>query len=140
MEFAHHGLQIVLDDDWWVEAGMAGFASSSAAYPADPDAFPGQRIFEVRIDDIGPVRRASGVGIFNDDRETGSSAHDRVVKILRGFRSGALIPPVQVVKTKPGDDYPYKLVAGTHRLYCSLAAGFSHVPATFGFDITNPDG
>jgi hypothetical protein len=88
-------LQIVLDDGWWSEGDMAGFTPSSAAYPADPDAFPGQRIFEVRIDDIGPVRRAPGFGIFNDDRETGISAHDRVIRILRGFRSCALIPPVQ---------------------------------------------
>lgn len=130
----------MLNDDWWVEADMAGFMPSSAAYPADPDAFLGQRIFEVRIDDIGPVRRAPGVGIFNNDHETGTSAHDRVVRILQGFRSGALIPPVQVVKAKAGEDYPYKLVAGTHRLYCSLLAGFTHVPATFGFDITDPDG
>lgn len=139
MEFSHHGLHIVLDDEWWAEAGMAGFTPPSTAYLANPDAFPDQPMFEVRIDDIGLVRRAPGIGIFNDDRETGLSAHDRVVKILRGFRSGALIPPVQVVKAKSGEDYPYKLVAGTHRLYCSLAAGFSHVPVTFGFDITDPD-
>jgi len=140
MEFTHHGMQIVLSDDWWAEAGMSGFTPSSTAYHADPNAFSGQRIFEVRIDNIGPVSRAPGVGIFNNDRETGTSAHDRVIRILRGFRSGALIPPVEIVRAPPGEDYLCTLVNGTHRLYCSLAAGFSHVPATLGFDITALDG
>jgi hypothetical protein len=140
MEFTHHGMQIVLSDDWWAEAGMSGFTPSSTASHADPNAFPNQRISELRIDDIGPVRSALGVSIFNDDRDSGISAHDRVVRILRGFRSGDLIPPVEVVKAKPGDDYSYKLVAGTHRLYCSLAAGFSHIPTVEGFDITAVDG
>jgi hypothetical protein len=138
MEFTHHGMQIVLSDDWWAEAGMS--TPSSAAYHADPNAFPNQRISQMRIDAIGPVRRAVGVGIFNDDHDSGISAHDRVVRILRGFRSGDLIPPVEVVKAKPGDGYPYKLVAGTHRLYCSLAAEFSHIPTVEGFDITALDG
>jgi len=140
MEFSHHGLPIVLSDDWWAEAGMAGFTPSSTAYHADPRTFPDQRIFEVRIDDIGPVRRAPGVGIFNDDHDRQASARERVVAILLGFRSGAMIPPVQVVKAEALSAYPYKLVHGTHRLYCSLAAGFSHVPAVEGFDINALDG
>lgn len=139
MEFTHHGLPIVLSDNWWAEAGMAHFIPRSTAYRADTKTFPGQRILEVRIDDIGPVRRASGVGVFNDDRDSGASARARVLRILRGFRSGELIPPVEIVKAKPGEDHPYKLVAGTHRLYCSLATGFSHVPAVEGFDINALD-
>ena len=115
MEFTHHGLPIVLSDDLWAEAGMAGFAPSSTAYHADPRAFPGQRIFEVRIEDIGPVRRAPGVGIFNDDRDRQAPARERVVAILQGFRCDAMIPPVQVVKAVPLSAYPYKLVHGTHR-------------------------
>ena len=140
MEFTHHGLPIVLSDDWWAEAGMAGFTPSSTAYHSDPRTFPGQRIFEVRIEDIGPVRRAPGVGIFNDSPDTKVAARERVVAILLGFRSGAAMPPVQVVKAEPLSSHSYKLVHGTHRLYCSLAAGFSRVPAVEGFDINAPDG
>src|SRR5271167_1473529 len=135
MEFTHHGLPIVLNDDWWAEADMARFTPSTTAYHVDPRAFPGQRIFEVRIEDIGPVCRAPGVGIFNDDQSTKASARERVLAILLGFRSGSMIPPVEVVNAPALSAYPYKLVHGTHRLYCSLAAGFSHVPAVEGFDI-----
>ena len=139
MEFSHHGLPIVLNDDWWMEAGMAGFTPSSTAYHADPRAFPNQRIFEVRIEDIGPVQRAPGVGIFNDSPDTTATARERVVAILLGFRSGAAMPPVELVKAESLGAYPSKLVHGAHRLYCSLAAGFSHVPAVEGFDIKTLD-
>jgi hypothetical protein len=135
MEFTHHGLKIVLNDDWWAEAGMASFTPSSTAYHADPRTFPGQRIFEVWIDDIGPVSRARGVGIFNASHDGTVTARESVVAILLGFRCGAMIPPVEVVKAEALSAYPYKLVHGTHRLYCSLAAGFTHMPAVEGFDI-----
>jgi hypothetical protein len=140
MELAHHGMKIVLDDDWWTEAGMADFAPAASTYAVDPMVFPEREIFAAKIDDIGPVHRAPGVGIFNDARDSGISARDRVVRILRGVRSDALIPPVEIVKAKPGDEYPYRLVAGTHRLYCSLAAGFTHVPSVEGFDINAMNG
>jgi len=140
MELMHHGMTIVLDDDWWTEGGMTDFAPAAATYAVDAMVFPERVIFAAKIDDIGPVRRAPGVGIFNDDRDSGITARDRVVRILRGFRSGALIPPVEIVKAKPGDEYLYRLVAGTHRLYCSLAAGFTYVPAVEGFEINAMNG
>jgi hypothetical protein len=46
------------------------------------------------------------------------------------------IPPIELVGTPAGSLFRYKLTAGTHRLYCSLAAGFTHVPAVEGIDIT----
>jgi hypothetical protein len=84
-----------------------------------------------------PVYRAPGIGIFNDNDE--ATAMERVVSILRGFRSGAAIPPVEVVRQPTRADFRYKLVAGAHRFYCSLAAGFYHVPALMGFDINALD-
>lgn len=128
MEIVHHDLRIELPDGWWAEAGMADFRPCGDAYRAANDAVPERRLFVVRIEDISPVRRGTGVGIFNDCRETGRTARERVVSILRGFRAGASLPPVEVVRT-PADRLPCKLKDGTHRLYCSLAAGFSHVPA-----------
>lgn len=50
------------------------------------------------------------------------------------------MPPVEVVAAEPHSAQPLRLVHGAHRLYCSLAAGFSHVPAVFGFDINALDG
>ena len=132
MELKHHELTVQFSDDWWAEAGMIGFKPSSAAYRSDPGAFPARQIFEVRIDEIGPVQRAPNVGIFNDSPK--ATARERVVAILQGFRSGAAIPPVEVVEAASSGAHPYKLVHGSHRLYCSLAAGFTHVPAVEGFD------
>jgi hypothetical protein len=135
MECLHHTLRIVLRDDWLAEAGMIGFVPSSVAYAADRIAFPGERICQVRIQDIGPVMRAAGVGVFNRDRETGSTARARTVSILRAFQSGSALPPVKLVRGPDSYGYPYKLTDGCHRLYCSLAVGFTHIPAVKGFDM-----
>jgi hypothetical protein len=132
MTLTHHGLEIYLSDDWWAEAGMAGFRPTCDAYCVDSDAFPGRPIHKIRIEDVGPVCRDRGVGIFNDNDE--ATGHERVVAILRGFRSDAAIPPVEVVNGTPGYPHQYKLTHGAHRFYCSLAAGFTHVPAVQGFD------
>jgi hypothetical protein len=133
MIITHHGLTIELLDEWWAEAGMIGFVPNFKAYRPDQSLFENQQIQDVCIDDVGPVCRSSGVGIFNDSSE-GISARERVVSILRGFRSGAALPPVKIIENQQGHPHLYKLVDGTHRFYCSLAAGFTHVPAVRGFD------
>jgi hypothetical protein len=80
----------------------------------------------------GPLGRAS---VFKDDMEVEhQTARERVLRLLRRFRAGDSIPPVEVVVCPPGYAYPYKLTHGAHRLYCSLAAGFTHIPAVNGFD------
>jgi len=132
MKIAHHEVKVELPNDWWDEAGMGDFVRNSNAYRVR-ESNTEQWIFEVCIGDVGPVRRVPGVGIFNDSIEEGP-ARTRVVRILRGFRVGDAIPPVEVVEGKHEDPHRYKLVHGTHRLYCSLAAGFTHVPAVQGFN------
>jgi hypothetical protein len=103
---------------------------------------PGRREFlptlasiaELRIVDVGPVslvRRS--IGIFRDSPD-GIPVRERVLKILRGFRLGEAIPPVAVVACRSGSLYKYELTDGTHRFYCSLVAGFTHVPAVKEFD------
>jgi hypothetical protein len=137
MIFYHHDLKVELDDAWWAEAHMAGFVPQGTAYRVDLGAAKGEGAFEARIEEIEPVRRKPGVGIFNTN-ET-KTARERVVCILTGFRTGAAIPPIELVDAAPGSGFRYKLTAGTHRLYCSFAAGFTHVPAVQGFDITAPN-
>jgi hypothetical protein len=97
-------------------------------------AFPGQSVYEVRLDDVAPVERKLSHGIFNDDIERGPTAKDRVLKILRGFVANDAIPPVEVVRFPTSAQYRYKLTHGVHRFYLSIAAGFTHVPAIDGFD------
>ncbi len=135
MILIHHSLVFEdLKEKWRAEADMVGFVASRSSYRVDPNAFPGRKVYEVLIKDIGPVQRTLSTGPFNDDKETGLSAKERVINILRGFRGDVAIPPVEVVKLPQGSPYKYKLTHGTHRLYCSLATGFTHVPAVDGFD------
>ncbi|MGD0210765.1 MAG: hypothetical protein ABSC14_07275 [Desulfomonilia bacterium] len=137
MKFHHHDLEIELDDTWWEEADMKSFTPSTNAYYTNIEAADGKEIFTVKIVEVSPVRRNPGVGIFNNSAE--ATAKDRVISILTGFRTGSAIPPVEVVSEPEGSNFRYKLVHGTHRFYCSLAAGFSHVPAIKGFDINTLD-
>ena len=136
MILTHHDLTIELNDAWWIEAGMVGFVPSSRTFRADSNAAEGQAIFEAAIGDVAPLRRNPGVGIFNDDLE--ATAQERVVRLLRGFHNGDAIPPVQLVADASFEGCRYKITHGSHRFYCSLAAGFTHVPAIVGFDITAP--
>lgn len=125
MKIYHHDIQIELDDTWWVEAGMKGFVPLTRAYLVDIEAAKGRELFEIKIDELGPVRRTPGVPYL---------VRERALKVLTGFRNMNKISPVEVVFEPPVSKFRYKLVDGTHRLYCSLAAGFSHVWAVQGFD------
>lgn len=129
MKLTHHGLQVELPDEWWIGAEMTGFVPRTVAYRVDHNLF--ENVQEVRIEEVGSVRRNLGAGIFNNSEEQGS-ARERVLRILRGFRLDNAIPPVEIVEGQY--PYRYKLVHGAHRFYCSLAAGFTSVPTTEGFD------
>ena len=132
MKFTHHGLQIELPDDWWTEAGMAGFVPLFKAYRVNHSLF--QNVREVPLEYVGPVSRNARAGIFNDSEEEEGSARERVLRILHGFRFDDAIPPVEIVEGQAGYPHRYKLVHGAHRFYCSLAAGFKCVPSIEGFD------
>jgi hypothetical protein len=122
MKLIHHDIEIEISDEWWAEAGMEGFVRKCGAYYVDQGMYP--KVREVSIEDVGPVYRAHNVPILT---------RERVICVLRGFRAGASIPPVQIVVAR-STPHMYKLTDGTHRLYCSLAAGFSNIPAVDGFD------
>ena len=125
MRCNHNGFEFCLPDRWWVEAEMTGFDPQAAAYRvyADTDSE------NVRIDDVEPIRRNLSHGVFNDDTETGVSAKQRVLHILRGFLTNSAIPPVRVRRQPAGSKYAYELRHGVHRFYCSVRAGFTEIPA-----------
>lgn len=123
----HHGIEVgELPDEWWAEAGMAGFVPRSHAYKVSNSNGP---ITEVSIEDVGPLLRKP---LFRDDVENGIPAPDRVISILRGLRLGSSFAPVEV--TAGDAPFKYRLVAGAHRFYCSLVVGFTHVPAIVRLD------
>jgi hypothetical protein len=135
MKFMHHDFKIELPDEWWIAAGMLNFVPSSSAYRCDHVAARQRRVCLIQIADIEPVRRTPGVPLFNDCREERIPASERVQRILRGFVQNAEMPPVEALRqTKPGP-YPFRLTQGVHRLYCSLAAGYTEIPAVKGFDL-----
>lgn len=54
--------------------------------------------------------------------------HDRMLRILIGIRDKVSLPPINIEHANPGQR-PYRVRAGVHRYYASLAFGFSHIPA-----------
>src|SRR3989442_1246884 len=72
-----------IPNEWWEEAGMAGFKPASRAFRAGLPERPGHSVIAVVISDVEPVTRQLSHGVFNDSKESGS-AHDRVVRILKG--------------------------------------------------------
>jgi hypothetical protein len=127
MKIVHSGFEVTLKDDWLAEAEMSRFVPTSKAYRVDPHWFAKDRqIRQIRIRDIAPVERHLGdYGVFRN--------RESVLEILRGFRLDHAIPPVEITSGKT-TSHRYKLYNGTHRLYCSLAVGFTHVPAVPALD------
>ena len=132
MIIRHYDLEVALPDSWWIEAEMVGFVPKSRAFRPNLRAAQGLAVFEAKIDAVAPLKRAPGVGVFNDNEE--ATAKERVVRILRGFREEAELPPIHLVKLGHETKFRYKIGNGSHRFYCSLAVGFTHVPAFEGFD------
>jgi hypothetical protein len=136
MMIKHHDSVEELPDDWWDEAGMRAFTKSSTAYRCDLAA-TNQRVCLIPITEIEPVSRAPGVPIFNPSSWEGMSAKDRVQRILKGFVQDVELPPVQL--TKHTGQSPFRLKDGVHRLYCSIAAGFTDIPAVNFIDLETLD-
>lgn len=134
MRFFHHNFAFKLSEEWWAEAGMSGFVPASRSYRVDSQAFPDRNVYEVRIDEVAPVRRQLSHGVFNNDAQTGLRAKNRVINILRAFLTGVAMPPVEILRLPPGTPHSYRLTHGAHRFYLSIEAGFTHVPAIDGFD------
>ena len=121
--FRHSDFSFCIEDPWWSKAGMAEFRPTAPQYRVDPSDFDGWQLLSVGVGEVEPLYRRKlnhGNGFF--------ASEEQVVQILRGFIENSAIPPVEVVKQPAGSDYLYKLHHGAHRFYCSVAAGFSHVP------------
>jgi hypothetical protein len=131
MQFRHGDFVFDLDEEWWVAAGMEGWRPLARSYRVAPDRFPNMQ--EVPLNEIAPVRRQLSNGVFNDDGETGLSARDRTINILRGFLDDVPLPPVEIVAEPAGAMYLYRLKHGAHRFYLSIASGFTHIPVIKGF-------
>lgn len=124
MIFHHHDLSVTVEDHWLIAAGAESFIPSSTAYIVDAN--PSSSL--ISIDDIKPVRRGAGVPLFNKSHDGELTAEERVIRILRAFVDGVALPPVEIVRVS-SEGQPFELFDGAHRLYLSLAVGYTHVPA-----------
>jgi len=81
----------------------------------------------VRVEDIAPP---------NMDRrqhlDHGGLDHERMVDVLRNIASRSVMYPIKIVEQQQGA-YHYELREGFHRFHASVSAGFSHVPAVWGW-------
>lgn len=134
MKYSHHDLEFELEDEWLKEAGMNNYIPDSDSYNPDITQVNGQEILFIDINDIAPLKeRAKCLGIFCDNDE--NTAKERVVRILGWFKENKDIEPISISKLENDEKFKYKVLAGSHRLHCSIAIGFTRVPAIIGFDI-----
>ena len=138
MMYRHHQLEFEIDDRWLAEAKVLDFKPSQDCYLVNYAAVTKEDVFTIFIDSVEPsLERAKARGIFCNDKNTGESAKQRVMRILLWLRSNFEVEPVRVVPSE-NNTYKYKLVDGCHRFHCALALGFKCVPATIGFDMSDP--
>ena len=122
MRFYHEGFPFYVPDSWWLKAKMAEFEPRTLHYRTDdPEAL------SVSVGEVEPVRRQLSYGVFADE--------EGVLNIFNGSVENSAILPVDIKRQPQGSVYPYALYDGAHRFYCSVAAGFSHVPAVMTGDL-----
>jgi hypothetical protein len=110
-------------DALWEAEGMLGFTPHARAFSVAPS--QKGTIVVVPISDIAAPVRDSGVRLFDEEK---------LIAILRAFRSGTPLPPVEVNETS-ATPYRYKVFDGYHRYYASAAAGFSDLPVVIVCDV-----
>jgi hypothetical protein len=128
MMINHNGVETELPDEWWTAAGMPNFVRMASAYLCDHAATGGRHVCLIPIADIEPVPRTPAFRNWE-----GISARERVESILRAIVADIALPPVQLTRQATG--YPFSLKDGLHRLYCSIAAGFTDIPAVKFIDM-----
>lgn len=106
---------------------MQVFVPASSSYRWDESTFPDRQVEMISCAEVQPLDRQLSHGVFNDSPN--ATARVRVMRLLDGFLSDAAIPPVELIRIGGIGQVRFRLHHGAHRFYCSVAAGFSHVPA-----------
>jgi hypothetical protein len=130
MECEHLGYVFTVPDEWWLACNMPSFVARAAAYRAgvaENRHWRDRQVRTVPLIELAPVwREKTSHGAFNN--LPNKSAEQRVCEIFRGFQAGDAIPPVEILPSDAGAAQPFRLNNGCHRFYCSIAAGFTHIP------------
>lgn len=140
--FTDRGFTFDVPDEWWNAGGMHDFKPSRLSYVAGDrekrfEGWGASPVLHLAIACIRAPRRKLSYGVFRDEQS--------VVGIFRGFRMSGTLPPILVVRLTgtSEDGCTHRLYDGSHRFYCSIAAGFTQIPAVevpepFGPDVTAP--
>jgi hypothetical protein len=134
MIVTHHDLQVEVMDEWLTKSEALNFVPCCSSYVVDTQKFVNRNVCIVAIKDVAPVRRAIGIPTLKSDDFHGLSAEDRCISLLKAMVAAKPLPPIELKPTQIGKQ-EFELKDGTHRLYLSLALGFTHVPAVRWLDI-----
>jgi hypothetical protein len=121
--FPRFPAEFEIPNEWWSEAGMQGFRPRGSAYTsANGDL--------IQLNDIEPPFRLKQTSLTANGFN-----RERVLSILKGFRTDAQLPPIDLLRIPPthdisGDPFKLRVVDGFHRFYMSIAVGFEFVPAS----------
>ena len=121
--FPRFPAEFEIPDDWWAEAGMPEFVRRTSAYRSTTDNW-------VALDEIEPPFRFPSKPL-----DWRGFDRTRMVSILQGFVAGEAIPPIDLLVLPTlndisGQPFKYRVLAGMHRFYASMAAGFELLPST----------
>jgi hypothetical protein len=122
-----------IPDEWWIEAGMAGFTPSARGFRSAA----GSTLIPLR--DIEPPYRNSTA-----PKDWRGFDRTRLISVLAGIATGAEVAPVPVLgmpqPAEPSDPslswivprspFSHRVKDGYHRFYASVAAGFECLPVT----------
>jgi hypothetical protein len=130
MEFPVGQSNFVLPDEWIKGSGFIPYGQKGIQhYPID-DSKGHKRcdIFIVKISEINPNIRTP---IFKDGTVDfiERTARERTVDLLIKIQKKIPLYPITVKSSGHVKEYRYKLYEGCLRLHCSIAAGFTHIPA-----------
>ena len=110
-----------IPDEWWAQAGMAGFTPSSEAYHSTASATL------IPLRHIEPPFRSPEC-----PKDFHGFDRDRLISVLNGIATGAEIEPVPLLKLPTPEltpaPYRFRVCNGFHRFYGSVVAGFGCLP------------
>ncbi|MEW6324445.1 MAG: hypothetical protein AB1515_03555 [Nitrospirota bacterium] len=116
----HQQIEFEIPDEWWAAAGMNNWKPSTDCYTAiNSDSSCPIRF--VHLSEVAAPERNKGVDWFKEKR---------MVSVLKGFRSGEPMPPIEVDEPPSRTNFQYRVRDGFHRFYASAAVGFTHLPVS----------
>lgn len=115
----HQPIEFEIPDQWWAAAGMNGWKSHASSYVATSD--PQYPTTVVPLSEVAAPVRNKNVAWFKEQR---------MVDVLRGFRVGDKLPPIEVDEPPTNTGFRYRVRDGFHRYYASAAVGFTQLPVS----------